>query len=199
MTATCRIVVLLLALGAAVARSQPAADADGPSPAMAEPPARPRAEATAPALLAGPRVSPTAAVFVSAVFPGWGQLATDNAWRAALAFGFEGWFLARMLMFDRKAIRYRQRIEPLRGTDAFAGAYEFDKELWELKRDNAWWAGGALFIIALDAYVGAHLDRFEQGPVPVPDAWEPGEIPQPIELPPAAGVGAPILRLSAGF
>ncbi|MCB1151829.1 hypothetical protein KDK88_09780, partial [bacterium] len=147
-----------------------------------------------------PRVSPTAAVFTSAVFPGWGQLATDNAWRAALAFGFEGWFLARMVMYDRRALRYRQRMETVWGTDRYETAYsQVYVELWEFKRDNAWWAGGALFFIALDAYVGAHLDRFDEDPVHVPDAWDPGDIPQPIELPPATGGGAPILRLSAGF
>ena len=144
------------------------------------------------------RVSPAATVFVSAVFPGWGQLATDNSWRAALAFGFEGWFLARVMMFDRKALRYRNRFDHLVDQDRI-DARKIESEYWELKRDNAWWAGGALFFIALDAYVGAHLDGFDQDKVPVPDDWDPGDIPMPIELPPASNGGTPLLRWSMGF
>ncbi|HRX50214.1 MAG TPA: DUF5683 domain-containing protein [Candidatus Krumholzibacteria bacterium] len=185
------LLLLALAAGAAAQPGSALRVTDADSVAAARP--------TAPSLLGRPRVSPTAAVFTSAVFPGWGQLATDNAWRAALAFGFEGWFLARVVTFDRRAERYRDRIEPLRGADGFEAAVGVYGDLWEIKRDNAWWAGGALFFIALDAYVGAHLDRFDEDPVHVPDAWDPGDIPQPIELPPATGGGAPILRLSAGF
>jgi len=144
------------------------------------------------------KVSPTAAVFVSAVFPGWGQLATDNSWRAALAFGFEGWFLARLMMADRKALRWRDRVEHLTGAERMVGA-DIVHEYWEMKRDNAWWAGGALFIIALDAYVGAHLDGFDHDKAPVPEAWDPGDIPLPIELPPPPSGGLPVLRLSLGF
>jgi hypothetical protein len=144
------------------------------------------------------KVSPAATVFVSAVFPGWGQLATNNSWRAALAFGFESWFLARLMMYDRKALRYRDRFAHLEGDDR-TNPRKIEVEYWELKRDNAWWAGGALFIIALDAYVGAHLDGFGQDKVSVPDDWDPGDIPMPIELPPAADGGTPILSWSMGF
>ena len=42
------------------------------------------------------------------------------------------------------------------------------EESWEQMRDFAWWSGGTLLIIALDAYVGAHLFNFDQDPVPVP-------------------------------
>ncbi len=144
------------------------------------------------------KVSPASTVFVSVVFPGWGQLATNNSWRAALAFGFEGWFLARLMMYDRKALRYRDRFAHLVGADR-TNPRMIEVEYWELKRDNAWWAGGALFIIALDAYVGAHLDGFDQDKVPVPVDWDPGDIPMPIELPPASDGGTPVLRWSMGF
>jgi hypothetical protein len=49
--------------------------------------------------------------------------------------------------------------------------------------------------------VGAHLHRFDQDPLPVPDNWDPGEIPQPIELPQttAGHVGNVLMRLTFDF
>ncbi len=128
-------------------------------------------------------VNATAAVLMSPVFPGWGQLYSDNGWRAVLAFGAEMWFWSRMVMYDRKAVRYKV-LEDQATTVTARSFYQYQvEEYWELMRDNAWWSGGALLIIAVDAYVDAHLHRFDEDPVPVPDDWEPGDLPQPIELP----------------
>jgi len=128
-------------------------------------------------------VNATAAVLLSPVFPGWGQLYSDNGWRAVLAFGTEMWFWSRMMMYDRKAVRFKQ-YEDQTTSDIARAFYQTQiEEYWELMRDNAWWSGGALLIIAVDAYVDAHLHRFDEDPVPVPNNWEPGDQPQPIELP----------------
>ncbi len=132
--------------------------------------------------LASP-VNPTLATVMSPVFPGWGQLYADNGWRGVLAFGAEMFYWTRLLMYDRKAERL------LDWRDAAGNAAVRDyywaqaEEYRELARDNAWWSAGAMFIMALDAYVGAHLHRFEHDPVPVPSNWDPGDLPQPIELP----------------
>ena len=132
-------------------------------------------------------VSPTLATVMSPVFPGWGQLYADNGWRGVLAFGAEMFYWTRLLMYDRKAERlldWRDATD----NDAVRDFYWAQAEEYrELARDNAWWSAGALFIMALDAYVGAHLHRFEHDPVPVPSNWDPGDLPQPIELP-AAGL-----------
>jgi hypothetical protein len=128
-------------------------------------------------------VNATAAVLMSPIFPGWGQLYSDNGWRAVLAFGAEMWFWSRMLMYDRKAVRFKQYEDQATSETAIAFYQTQIPEYWELMRDNAWWSGGALLIIAVDAYVDAHLHRFDEDPVPVPNNWEPGDQPQPIELP----------------
>ncbi len=118
-------------------------------------------------------VSPTGAVLMSPLFPGWGQLYTENSWRAALAFGAEMYFWTNLIVRDQRARRGR----------LFAAEFPEDspnyryynavaEEDWNQMRDFAWWSGGALLIIALDAYVGAHLFDFDQDPVPVPDRWE---------------------------
>lgn len=149
--------------------------------------------------LAAP-VNPTLATVMSPVFPGWGQLYADNGWRGVLAFGAEMFYWSRLLMYDRKAERlldWRDATD----NDAVRDFYWAQAEEYrELARDNAWWSAGAMFIMALDAYVGAHLHRFEHDPVPVPSNWDPGDVPQPIELP-AAGrpAGAATLGWSATF
>ncbi len=149
--------------------------------------------------LAAP-VSPTLATLMTPVFPGWGQLYADNGWRGVLAFGAEMFYWTRLLMYDRKA----ERLLDWRDATGNATVRDFywaqAEEYRELARDNAWWSAGAMFIMALDAYVGAHLHRFEHDPVPVPSDWDPGDVLQPIELP-AAGrpAGAAALGWSATF
>lgn len=118
-------------------------------------------------------VNPTGAVLMTPLFPGWGQLYTENSWRAALAFGVEMFYWTNMLMRDRRAIRYRgfgQNFEY--GSQERIYYDALATENWEQVRDFAWWSGGALLIIALDAYVGAHLFKFDDNAVPVPNDWE---------------------------
>jgi hypothetical protein len=149
--------------------------------------------------LAAP-VSPTLATVMSPVFPGWGQLYADNGWRGVLAFGAEMFYWSRLLMYDRKAERlldWRDATDNGAVRDFYWAQAE---EYRELARDNAWWSAGAMFIMALDAYVGAHLHRFEHDPVPVPSNWDPGDLPQPIELPDAGRpAGVATLGWSATF
>jgi hypothetical protein len=137
-------------------------------------------------------VSPTAAVIMTPFFPGWGQLYAENSWRAGLGFGLELYYWTQMLSRDRQARRSR---DFARNFEAGSANYNFynavAEENWEQMRDFAWWSGGVLLIVALDAYVGAHLFEFDEDPVPVPDRWDEqfgpsaGDtplVPQPLTL-----------------
>jgi hypothetical protein len=117
-------------------------------------------------------VSPTAAVLMTPIFPGWGQLYTDSSWRAAFAFGAEMFYVANLLQSDRKARRIRTHAETLENGQRRDFYDALAEEYWERMRDFVWWSGGVLLIIALDAYVGANLFRFEEDPLPVPDRWD---------------------------
>jgi len=117
-------------------------------------------------------VNPTRAVLLTPVFPGWGQLNSDNSWRAALAFGVEMFYWSRLLLNDRKSVRMRDFADAHVNPD-FREPYDRQiDEYHELVRDNAWWSFGVMMIIALDAYVGAHLFQFDQDTIPVPNNWE---------------------------
>lgn len=118
-------------------------------------------------------VSATRAVMMTPLFPGWGQLYARNSWQAALGFGSEMYFWTNMLVRDRRAVRANDYGESLGVDDPNRVRYrEIADENWEQMRDFAWWSGGVLLIIALDAYVGAHLYDFDSDPVPVPDRWD---------------------------
>jgi hypothetical protein len=118
-------------------------------------------------------VSPTAAVLATPLFPGWGQLYSDNFWKGGLAFGAQMYFWTNILSRDRQAVRARDFANTFPEDDPNYDRYHaVAEESWEQMRDFAWWSGGVLLIIALDAYVDAHLFNFDQSPVPVPDRWE---------------------------
>jgi hypothetical protein len=117
-------------------------------------------------------VSPTAAVLMTPVFPGWGQLYSDSTWRAGLAFGTQMFYWANLLQRDRKARRISDHARTLPEGPQRDAYDALAAEFWEQMRDFAWWSGGILLIVALDAYVGAHLFRFEEDPLPVPDRWD---------------------------
>lgn len=118
-------------------------------------------------------VSPTGAVLMTPLFPGWGQLYADNSWRGALAFGVEMFYWTNLLSRDRQAVRARDFAQTFESGSANRERYDaIAEENWEQMRDFAWWSGGVLLIIALDAYVGAHLFQFDENPVPVPNRWD---------------------------
>ncbi|MBK7769977.1 MAG: hypothetical protein IPI48_05445 [bacterium] len=118
-------------------------------------------------------VNATGAVVMTPLFPGWGQLYADGGWRAALAFGAEMYFWSNLLSRDRQARRDLEFADTLpEGDLRHAFVVNLATEHKEQMRDFVWWSGGALLIIALDAYVGAHLFNFDEDAVPVPDRWE---------------------------
>ena len=178
---TRRLTVLLLALGC-MAASAPSACGDPPEtptpaqlPAVAASPDRVAAGPSAALSAAGLEISPTRAMLVTPLFPGWGQLYARSGWRAALAFGAETMYWTQLIKNDRKAERWRtmeQLVDPL-DAPRIRDFYTLRvTEYRERVRDFAWWSLGALLIITLDAYVDANLYGFDQDPVPVPDRWD---------------------------
>ena len=177
-----RLLTVLLATLGCVAAAAPAAFGDPPEsptphqpPAVAAPPDRAAAGSSAALPAAGLGISPTRAVLVTPLFPGWGQLYARSGWRAALAFGAETMYWTQMIKNDRKAVRWRtmeQRVDPLDAPRVRDFCTLRVAEYRERVRDFAWWSLGALLIITLDAYVDANLYGFDQDPVPVPDRWD---------------------------
>ncbi len=144
-------------------------------------------------------VSPTGTVLMTPLFPGWGQLYTDNSWRGALAFGLEMFYWSNMLVRDRRAVRAKEFSHTFEPGNPNRARYDsIAQEDWEQMRDFAWWSGGVLFIIALDAYVGAHLFNFDEDVVPVPNDWE-GQFSSPGGGQPIQSEGPTIVVFQHGW
>lgn len=180
-----------LPLGANLALAQEPAPAPSAA-AMTEgaPTDRPAAEPELPAAdMWDTGINATGAVLMTPLFPGWGQLYADGGWRAALAFGTEMYFWSNLLSRDRQTRRdldYAATLETSDGNRAIAEKLAVEHK--EQMRDFVWWSGGALLIIALDAYVGAHLFHFDRDPIPVPDRWQ--DVFGPVGAGPATAPGA---------
>jgi hypothetical protein len=172
------------------AQAAPADTAAGEPPALAgdqagEPAGDPTGEPVAAAVpdFFATGVSGTAAVLMTPVFPGWGQLYAENSWRAVLAFGSQWYFWSSMLARDRQAARYRNYAKTI-APSATRDLYDLlADEYAEQMRDFAWWSGAVLLIVALDAYVGAGLYGFDTEPLPVPHRFEEffdAALPEPV-------------------
>ena len=187
--------VLPLAAGWALAQEPATAPEPSPTPPAATmetdaPATRPAGEPELPAAdMWDTGINATGAVLMTPLFPGWGQLYADGGWRAALAFGTEMYFWSNLLSRDRQTRRdldYAATLEASDGNRAIAERLAVEHK--EQMRDFVWWSGGALLIIALDAYVGAHLFHFDRDPIPVPDRWQ--EVFGPVGAGPATAPGS---------
>lgn len=128
-------------------------------------------------------VNGTAAVLMTPVFPGWGQLYAGGGWRAMLAFGAQWFFWSNMLSADRNGVRYRDYALTLSRDNSDRQIWDdLSDERFEVYRDFAWWSGGILLLVTVDAYVGAGLYNFDEEPVPVPNRFEQyfPDVPEPI-------------------
>ena len=120
-----------------------------------------------------PGISATRAVLMTPVFPGWGQLYARNNWRAAVGFGVEMFYLSQLLLNNRKAVRNQEFADQLPPDSAEQELYNARaEENRQRALDFIWWSAGVLLIVALDAYVGAHLFEFDEDAVPVPNRWD---------------------------
>lgn len=111
-----------------------------------------------------------AAVFMSMVFPGWGQLYADSPFWATAAFGAQMWMLGNILMEARRVERHsvrRDREEEGSSFRSFRDTYVVEHR--ERSRDYVWWSAAGFLIVSLDAYVSVELADFDAPDPPTPD------------------------------
>jgi hypothetical protein len=91
-----------------------------------------------------PIKSPWGAVARSAMLPGWGQVYNEQYIKAVIGFGAFAYFFSRIYHFNQE---YRK-----------TGNTEFRDN----RVTNSWYLGLTYLIIMIDAYVDAHLYRFDE-------------------------------------
>jgi hypothetical protein len=145
----------------------PTTDTEAPDPSEAA--ERARRERALDGLREANRSS-KAAIFMSLVFPGWGQLYADVPFWGTVAFATQMYFVGSIVMelrrVERQSIR-RDREEP--GTTFRIARDEYVTEHRERARDFVWWSAAGFLIVALDAYVSVELAGFDDDDPPTPD------------------------------
>ncbi len=145
----------------------PTTDPEAPDPSEAA--ERARRERALDGLREANRSS-KAAIFMSLVFPGWGQLYADVPFWGTVAFATQMYFLGSIAMelrrVERQSVR-RDREEP--GTTFRLARDEYVTEHRERARDFVWWSAAGFLIVALDAYVSVELAGFDDDDPPTPD------------------------------
>jgi len=114
--------------------------------------------------------SSTAAIFMSLVVPGWGQLYADVPFWGTVAFATQMYFLGSILMESRRVERQSvRRDREAIGSTFRAARDEYVTEHRERARDFVWWSAAGFLIVALDAYVSVELAGFDDDDPPTPD------------------------------
>ncbi|MBU1652695.1 hypothetical protein KKA00_10775 [bacterium] len=93
--------------------------------------------------------SATSAVFQSMVFPGWGQLANGQHWKAGAMFLLQT-SLGYSMYYQHQNYVYYKSIE-----DDRAGFFK------DQRNRLIWWSAFAMIFSATDAYVDAHLREWD--------------------------------------
>ncbi|MFQ6092477.1 MAG: DUF5683 domain-containing protein [bacterium] len=101
--------------------------------------------------------SPWGAAVRSAVFPGWGQVYTEHYVKSGVIFLIESGLIVSAVMENEKANKAYEAAQST--TDE-----QYQKYLDRLERRNLylWWTAGVIVYSMIDAYVDAHLFRFDE-------------------------------------
>ncbi|MCD6417597.1 hypothetical protein J7M00_02285 [bacterium] len=107
--------------------------------------------------------NPTTSAFLSAAFPGAGQIYSRAYWHAPFFIAAEGFFLWRAAEYWTKADdMWNERNSLTPGTDEYYNA-ENDFENFTNERNTYLWLfAGTKFLDIVDAYVSAHLYHFDE-------------------------------------
>lgn len=109
-----------------------------------------------------PHRYPLAALALSAVFPGGGQLYTQKYLRAAAFAGTIGFFGYRFYREDRAMVREVD----LASASADSAEFEAHRQSYyrhsDDRRSAMWWGIGIWLFSLADAYVDAHLFKFDE-------------------------------------
>ena len=111
---------------------------------------------------------PFARAVRSAVFPAWGQLTNGKSKKAVVLFTAQTYLITRVLGESRAAHEADRRAATFAGREDPAGlalgkaARANAQEHFDTRRDLLFWSLMGAFYGALDAYVDAHLGRFDE-------------------------------------
>ena len=112
--------------------------------------------------------SPTWAMIRSGLVPGWGQFYNEQYIKSGLVFMAEGLLIGGAVVEHQRAEDDHREYEDVSRSD------QEREDAWlrysrriDKRNTYLWYLAGAKFLSMVDAYVDAHLYRFDQGPLAV--------------------------------
>ena len=109
--------------------------------------------------------NPTGALLRSLALPGWGQLYNEQYIKSALVVAAEGLLIAGAVVEHRRAEDDHDIYQDLSQSDAVReAAWNRYSRRIDKRNTYLWYYAGFKFLSVIDAYVDAHLYRFDEGP-----------------------------------
>lgn len=112
--------------------------------------------------------NPTGALLRSLALPGWGQLYNEQYIKSALVLAAEGLLVAGAVVEHQRAGDDHAVYQDLSQSEAVREA-AWNRYSRRIDKRNAylWYYAGFKFLSVIDAFVDAHLYRFDEGPFAV--------------------------------
>jgi hypothetical protein len=119
--------------------------------------------------------SPLGAMIRSGAVPGWGQLYNGQYLKSGLVFLAEGLLVAGIVVeHQRSQDDRREWKDPSKSDQEREAAWLRYSRRIDKRNVYMWYLAGAHFLNIVDAYVDAHLYRFDEGPFAVDIRARPG-------------------------
>ena len=119
--------------------------------------------------------NPTGALLRSLALPGWGQLYNEQYIKSALVLAAEGLLVAGAIVEHHRAGDDHDVYQDLSRSEAVReAAWRRHSRRIDKRNTYLWYYAGLKFLSAIDAYVDAHLYRFDEGPFGVEVRAGPG-------------------------
>lgn len=121
--------------------------------------------------LSGPQIktkSPMGAMVRSGLVPGWGQLYNEQYLKSGLVLLMEGMLIGGAVVEHQRAEDDLQESKDVSKNDEEREAawLRYSRRI-DKRNTYLWYLAGAHFLNIVDAYVDAHLYRFDEGPFAV--------------------------------
>jgi hypothetical protein len=109
--------------------------------------------------------NPAGALLRSLALPGWGQLYNEQYIKSALVLAAEGLLVAGAVVEHRRADDDHAVYKDLSRSEAVReAAWRRYSRRIDKRNSYLWYYAGFKFLSIIDAYVDAHLYRFDEGP-----------------------------------
>lgn len=109
--------------------------------------------------------SPLGAMIRSGLVPGWGQLYNEQYLKSGLVFLLEGLLIGGAVVEHRRSEDDRREWkDPTKSDQEREAAWSRYSRRIDKRNTYLWYLAGVKFLSIVDAYVDAHLYRFEEGP-----------------------------------